>query len=291
MRKLLTDTFIRSIEAPPAGRVEVADLRCSGLTIRVTPNRVKTWSLRFRDPRSRKVTRATIGNYPDVTLERARQRGLELRREIAGGVNPIERKRKDRKEAAQHTFKALASRYMAEHARRHKRTAEADDRALRLHVLPHWGARPFDSIGRGDVIALCERIVADGKPTQANRVHALISKVFSFAVDADLVAANPCARLKRRAKEVKGTRVLADDEIRLFWRRIGEAPNSVRIGQALRLVLLTGTRVTELAGAEFKEFDRLDDPDGAAWTIPASRSKNGRAHVVSLSGLAREIVV
>jgi integrase len=180
---------------------------------------------------------------------------------------------------------------MAEHARRHKRTAEADDRALRLHVLPHWGARPFDSIGRGDVIALCERIVADGKPTQANRVHALISKVFSFAVDADLVAANPCARLKRRAKEVKGTRVLADDEIRLFWRRIGEAPNSVRIGQALRLVLLTGTRVTELAGAEFKEFDRLDDPDGAAWTIPASRSKNGRAHVVSLSGLAREIVV
>jgi integrase len=291
MRRLLTDAFIRSIEAPITGRVEVADLRCVGLTIRVTSNGAKSWSLRFRDPRSGKVTRATIGRYPEMTLEKARELGLGLRREIAIGVNPVEKRRKDRENSESRTFQALADRYMTEHARRHKRTANADGRALRLHVLPQWRKRPFDSISRGDVIALCEGIVAKGWPIQANRVQALISKVFSFTLDAELVAANPCARLKKRSKEVRGTRLLTDDEIRLFWRRVAEPPNSQRMGQALRLVLLTGVRVSELAGAEVGEFDRLDDIQGATWTIPASRSKNGRAHVVPLSKLALEIVV
>jgi integrase len=179
---------------------------------------------------------------------------------------------------------------MVEHACRHKKTAEADQRNLNLHVLPQWRTRRFDGIGRGDVVALCEGLVAKGSPIQANRVQALISKIFSFALDAELVAGNPCARLKKRSKETRATRVLSDDEIRLFWRRIGDPPNSARMGQALRLVLLTGVRVGELAGAEIREFDRLDDADQAKWTIPAARSKNGRAHVVPLSEPARKIV-
>ena len=62
------------------------------------------------------------------------------------------------------------------------------------------------------------------------------------------------------------------------------------MGQALRLVLLTGVRVDELAGAEIRELDRLDDRAGATWTIPAARSKNGRAHVIPLSAPALDIV-
>ena len=179
---------------------------------------------------------------------------------------------------------------MTEHARRHKRTAEADQRNLNLHDLPLWRKRPFGGIGRSDVIALCEGIVAKGSPVQANRVQALLSKIFSFALDAELVTANPCARLRKRSRETTATRVLSDGELRLFWRRISDPPNSQRIGQALRLVLLTGVRVTELTGAELKEFERLDETETATWTIPASRSKNGRAHVVPLSGLAQSVV-
>ena len=290
MQKLLTEPFVRSARAADGRRLEVADLRCAGLSFRVTGGGAKSWSLRFRDPHTGKLTRATIGAYPDVSLHTARERALELRREVASGVNPVEKKRRDREESASRTFEVLAARYMIEHARRHKKTAEADQRNLNLHVLPHWRTRRFDGIGRGDVIALCEGLVAKGSPIQANRVQALISKMFSFALDAELVDANPCARLKKRSKERRATRVLSDDEIRLFWRRIGDPPNSARMGQALRLVLLTGVRVSELAGAEIREFERLHDADQAAWTIPAARSKNGRAHVVPLSEPARRIV-
>jgi integrase len=284
--KLLTDVFLRSATPPSTGRLEVSDARCAGLTFRVTANGVRSWSLRFRDPRSAQVTRVTIGKYPEISLQAAREQALDLRREIACGVNPVERKREEREQASTRTFAALAERYMHEHARRHKRTADADQRNLNLHVLPHWRNRPYGAIGRKHVIELCEGVVAKGSPIQANRVQALLSKIFSFALDAELVSANPCARLKKRSKETAATRVLSDDEIRLFWRRIGDRPNSVRVGQALRLVLLTGVRVTELTGAELKEFERLNDAENATWTIPASRSKNGRAHVVPLSDLA-----
>jgi integrase len=290
MQKILTDAFVRTVEAPALGRTEVSDLRCSGLVLRITPNKAKTWSLRFRDPKSRKLTRATIGAYPEISLEQARERGHTLRREIAGGINPVDKRRRDRDEAPRRTFQSLADRYVQEHARRHKRTAAADERALRLHVLPLWRMRPFAEIDRKDVIDLCEGIVEAGKPTQANRVQALISKIFSFAVDAALLSANPCARLKKRSKEMAATRVLTDGEIRLFWRRVVERPNSNRIGQALRLLLLTGARVTELAGVRLEEFDRLNEPDSATWTIPAARSKNGRKHVVPLSPAAAEII-
>jgi hypothetical protein len=276
VRKPLTDVFVRSLEAPLNGRLGITDLRCNGLTLRVTKRGVKSWSFRFRDPKSRKLTRATIGTYPTVSLQMARERALELSRQVAGGVNPVEEKRKERDEAPTRTFEALAARYMTEHARRYKRTAEADQRNLNVHVLPNWRGRPFDGIGRKDVIALCEGIVATGSPIQANRVQALLSKMFSFALDAELVTANPCARLKKRSKETTATRVLSDDELVLFWRRVGDPPNSKRIGQGLRLVMLTGVRVTELAGAEFKEFGRLDDAKNATWTIPAGARKMGR---------------
>ncbi len=61
-------------------------------------------------------------------------------------------------------------------------------------------------------------------------------------------------------------------------------------GRRFGFVLLTGVRVTELTGAELKEFERLEDAENATWTIPARRSKNGKAHVVPLSGFAQSIV-
>jgi hypothetical protein len=103
-------------------------------------------------------------------------------------------------------------------------------------------------------------------------------KMFSFALDAELVTANPCAWLKKRSKDTTATRVPSDDELVLFWRPVGDPPNSKRMGRGLRLVILTGVRVTELAGAEIKEFERRDDANNATWTIPAARSKNDCRH-------------
>jgi integrase len=288
VQRRLTDVALKAVRPPATGRIEINDLACVGLSYRVTSNDVRSWSFRFRDATGNQ-TRATIGPYPTVGLSDARRIAEGMRREVVEGGNPVARKRRDR--GGGKSFAALAGRYLIEHAQRHKRSHDRDARNLEMHVLPHWAARPYASLRRADVIELIERLISDGKPTLANRVQSLISGVFSFALDADLVEANPCHRLKKRGVENVGRRVLSDDEIRLFWPGIVELASARLTGLGLRLALLTGARVGEVAGLARCELAYLDDPARAAWIIPAARTKNKRDHLIPLSPLAQKTVL
>jgi integrase len=291
LARALTDSTIKGVRPPTKGRTEIADLRCAGLAFRVTAAGIRSWSFRFRDPQSGKDARSTIGRYPDISLGQARQAADGLRVKVAKGINPIAQKRLDRHDATSKTFRALSERYLEEHARRFKRSADADERNLRLHILPKWAKRRYDHLERADVIELVEGIVKAGSPVQANRVQALISMIFSFAVDSDLVKSNPCSRLRKRGAENQETRVLSDDEIRQFWRRAILPPVTRRVGLALRLALMTGCRSGEVAGIARAELSDLETVGKAGWLLPPERSKNGRAHFIPFSELARTTVL
>ncbi len=278
MKRALTDALIRTLTAPDKGSVELADLKCTGLAYRVTANAARSWYFRFRDPQSRRPTYATIGRYPDVSLSDARQTAHSMRRQVAAGTNPVTVKRQERHDAWTRTFQTLADRYLAEHSQRFKRSHAADARNLRLHILPArtgsdpqaWKDRRYTSIRRSDMIELVEGLIKAGKPTLANRVQALVSGMYSFAVDADLVGSHPCARLKKRGVENRGRRVLTDDEIRLFWPAIVAPPVSRRVGVALRLMLLTGARPGEAAASRVLSCIRSIIPMPRHGCCPAS---------------------
>jgi integrase len=297
MRKALTDTFLRALKAPANGRLEYADSSCRGLEFRITQAGARSWSYRYRAPVTGKLSRATIGPYPTVSLAVARLRADELRKGVAGGENPSETKRRAKREAPGRTFKALSERYMKECARRPygkrlqaKRSADQDERNLNLHVLPKWRDRDYTVIRRADVIELVEGLIAAGKETLANRVQSLVSGVFSFAVDSDLIDANPCTRLKKRGRERVGDRVLTDPEIRLFWQKVVREPISPVTGEALRLQLLVGARPGEIAGIRRSEIEHLDQPGKAVWTVPGERTKNKLPHMVPLESSALKII-
>ena len=290
LRVQLTDRFLQSVKPPTAGRREIRDVTCSGLIFRITARGVRSWSFRFRDAAGQQP-RATIGEYPAIGLKAARMATDAMRARVAAGGNPVEERREARRGAGAKTFGRLAARYVAEHAERHKRSHTRDARNLELHVLPHWRSRAASAIKRGDVIELVERLISDGKPTLANRIQSLVSSIFTFGMDAAVVEANPCHRLKKRGVENVGRRVLSDNEIRLFWSGIVEPSRTRRAGLALRLVLLTGTRVSEVAGLCRAELDRVGERDHAAWIIPSSRTKSGRDHLIPLVPLAADIVL
>ena len=291
MRQILTDALCRT-KPPRSGRLEIADLRQAGLVLRITSNGARSFAYRFRHPHTRKTLRATIGPYPATPLEAARKRAKKMAVQVADGTNPIEARNAEREAARTRTFQALADRYLKEHAERHKRprSAEEDRRNLAVHVLPKWAKRDFRTIRRADVIEVIESIVSDGKHTAGNRVHSLISKIFSFAIDADLLEANPAARLRKRGVEKVGRRVLDDAEIKTFWRGLVLPPVSRQIGLALRLALLTAARASEMAGARKAEFQDLDKPEQAAWHVPAERTKNRVDHLIPLPPLAVETI-
>jgi integrase len=291
MQKILTDSFIAKLAAPAKGRTEISDARCMGLVLRITPNGVKSFSFRYRARGVGGVSRITLGSYPALALAKARRQASAMRTTVEEGNDPAADRRQQR--SGGRTFANLADRYLVEHARRHKRpaSAAADERNLRLHVLPVWGRRDFTTIRRGDVVELVEGLITAGKPVLANRVQALVSKIFSFAVDASLREDNPCARMARRGVENAGQRVLADGEIRLFWEGVLAAADTRRTGLALRLALLTGCRVGEIAGISRGELQNTDNPTSAAWLLPGSRTKNGRDHLVPLAPMARQTVL
>jgi integrase len=270
-------------------------LRSPGLAFRITASGVRTWAYRFRDQQTGKQGRAKIGAYPSISLEAARAKAVELRAVVDAGGNPTQ----ERKAAAggPGSFEALAARYLEQYARRKKRSHAADERNLRLHILPEWGHRPFTAITRPDVVALVEAIVAEGHDTLANRVQSLISGIFTFALDAGELQAHPCFKLSKRGVERVGDRILSDTELRLFWHNVIEPPVVRRTGLGLRLILLTGVRVSEAAGLGRSQLEHLDAPDQALWAIPGQRTKRHRLnkpapdHVVPLSPLARETIL
>jgi integrase len=289
MTKPLTDARIRSMPSLMDGRrMEIFDGACRGLVLRVTANGVRSFGFRFRDRKTRRSERVHLGHYPDVTLRDARLRADELRREVANGRNP----NITRREASDRTFGVLADRFLIEHSRRKKKSTHLDEGMLRNHVLPHWRNRDSTTIERADVVKLIERIVTAGKETMANRVQALISGIFTFGMDAGLVKANPVSRMRQRGEERRKSRVLSDEEIRLFWGRSALPPISPVVGLALQTILATGCRPGEVAAMSKAELLEIG-PDGAprVWTIPAERSKSGHAHLVPLSPLARELIV
>lgn len=290
MQKILTDTVVRSIKPPARGRVEIADTRCSGLTFRVTPGGVRSWCFRFRDPGTKRSARMTLGLYPDLTLANARQMTDDARRTVAQGGNPLHLRREAIRNANTNTFEHLTKRFMAEYSERFKKSHAQDRRVLDKHVLPRWRRRPYISIRRRDVIELLEDLLKSGRPSLVNRVHSLVSTIYTFAIDSDLTEVNPCYRLRKRGKETVGSRILADDEIRALWPAVLLSPVSRIVGLALRLQLLTATRSGEVAGLHIRELMNMNDADKAAWILPAERSKNGKEHLIPLSRTAQAII-
>jgi hypothetical protein len=91
--KALTDAHIRSLKPPLSGRIELTDLWCRGLCLRVTPAGKKTFGFRSRPPGGGRPERLTLGTYPDLSLRDARTKADKLRQQITAGKDPFAHQR------------------------------------------------------------------------------------------------------------------------------------------------------------------------------------------------------
>ena len=230
----LTDRFIRSIR-PAVKRVEYVDSKVTGLALRVTPNGAKTWAVRYRH-RGR-LRRLTLGSLNIVGLSKARERARDLLHDASKGGDPATDKQLGRKAE---TIEDLANLYMEKWARPRKRSWKADRNLLDRKVLPKWRNRAIVDIRRSDVRQLVEAVAEAGAPIVANRVAALLSKMFSFALDRDLVEVSPATRIPRPGREQARARVLSDAEIRILWTALDALPEPM--AALYRLRLLTAQR-------------------------------------------------
>jgi integrase len=269
--KELTDAYVRTVSAPATGRIEVRDSKTPGFALRVTEKGSKSWVLIYY--LNGRKARLTLGAYPEMSLADARKWARKHRNEIENGKDPAAVKRSAR--AAQ-TVSEAAEVYIERWAKPNKRTWTGDQWMLNKHVLPYWRDRKLREIQRADVIDLLERI-AKTAPIVANRVRALLSKLFRFAISRALCEVNPVRDTVRPAKENPREFSLTPAQIRTVWDAVNELQND-RVRDFYKISFLTCGRRGEVLGMRWDEIDL----GAALWSVPVDRTKNGRAWRVPL---------
>jgi integrase len=253
-----------------------------GFGIRVSAAGRRVWFLLYRV--NGKLKRHTIGTNPPMGLETARKTARTQLLGVQVEDGDPQAAKKLRRSAD--TFDTLAERFIEDYAKPHKATWNEDARQIRTMCLPRWKGKAAVDITRADVRELLRDVAKKRGGVTANRLRALISKLFRWSVSQDYLPANPASDLPKLAKETGRERVLGEDEIREFWQRANDVENPA-IALWLKLRLLTGQRGETLLKMKWVDVD-IDKV--CVWEVPAADMKARNAHVVPLSSSVCELL-
>ncbi len=276
----LTDRKLQSL-TPPTGKrqEEFYDTEFTGGSFGVLIGpRTKSFFVLYRN-QSGKKRRVSLGIYPIMSLAEARNEALATLGRVAKGEDVAEQRTTyDKAETVRQLAPIFIKRFVSQ---KKESTQREYIRILNTNILPVWGDRKLVDIKRADVIALVEK-VGDTSPIMANRVRALLSKLFKFAIQRDLVENSPVVLTPVYKEQRTRQRTLTDEEIPVFWEKCAELEKPM--GDLFKLALLTGQRTGEVKSMRWKDIH------GDCWIVPKEVSKNGRANLVPLAPTAIDIL-
>ena len=273
-----TDKMLKGLKPPASGQVDIWDELLPGFGVRVGTTGRKSffvWTRINGKPKRITIKPHYIG---EGDLARARSQAKAIIADAQAGIGPELRKKRE----AKGTFGAVAESFMQDYAKNHRTRGEMQ-RLINVD-LAEWHDRQISEITRGDIKELLRR-KARTAPIQANRLKALVSKIFTWALKEEIIEASPALSLDPPGgseKDRQRTRNLSADEIHLVWDSFDRL--GYPFGPLFKLLLVTGQRCGEVGGMKWNEI--ADD----GWHIPNERAKRGKGHLVPLSSLAREIL-
>lgn len=270
----LTNKLIEQLKPDPTRDIVHWDANVPGFGLRIWPSGKMIFILKFRDQLhvQRKIT---IGDARIVKLPTARARAQLALANAKIGIDPEAALAEAR---GAPTVEDVASRYMREHAlvRKKRRSAEGDETLLRLHILPRLGKRRITRVVRQDINTL--HFDMRSTPGAANRAVALLSKMFNLCEQWGLRpdGTNPCRHVPKY-KEKKVERYLTASELHRLGMVLTQAEEQRQelpsVVPAIRLLMLTGCRLSEILTLQWKEVDwerkclRLSDSKTGSKTV------------------------
>lgn len=171
----------------------------------------------------------------------------------------------------------LAEEYLKSHAKikKNPKGYKEDEYFLNTIILKKYGRLNVEKISTFDL----QKIHAELQetPYKANKLRDFLSKMFNLAIQWGWRSDNPVKGVEKY-KEYKRHRWLNDEEVQRLWPILDEYPNQ-KVSNALRLLLLTGSRRNEVLHATWDQFDL----EKAGWTKPAHTTKQRRMEHLPLS--------
>ena len=253
----ITQRTVKSLERPDKGNRIFYDDELDGFGVRITAAGAVAFVLNYHvHGRER---RYTIGRWPELSAEAARNEALLLKNEIRQGKDPLQEKQLARGEP---TVKELAQDYLERHALPHKRPSSVrnDREMLDNIILPQLGKLRVTAVGRRDIESVHRSLKAT--PYRGNRVLALLSKMFSLAMVWGWRQDNPCKHVPRYLED-KREAWLTAEQLENVERALDNYSDQ-KAANALRLLILTGAREGEVLRATWSQFNL----ERGVWTRP-----------------------
>src|SRR5262245_44311648 len=283
-RVKLTKSAIDALTIP-AKEIVYWDSGCPGFGVKVTPKGRKVFIVLCRaGGAGARLRKYTIGPYGRVTLHQARVAALKIFAARSEGRDPAAEKQQARRRLVTDRVDDLVELYITEHLSK-KRSAREISRLLRREVIPRWGTRSLHEIDKRQIIELISEVTARGAPSAANKLLKVIKTFFGWCVGRAILDMSPAKELAAPAREVARDRVLDDQELARIIRAARQIDGPY--GGIVEFLALTGQRREEVAQLTWDEVDLASQ----IWTLPASRTKNGKAHIVHLSKGAIAVLV
>ena len=302
--KKFTDDTIKE-NAVPGKRLHVSGTPNLYLYTSAGPKRKQRWILRISRPRPRKapddkskrksnVTERSLGPYPAVSIEMAKNRAEHARLIIAR--DKIDPWKVDWNDGATTTYGEVVAKWIEEKKSSWKTEKQLHDTQYLLLIQPLL-EKPILKIKPKDIHDAL-RARWEHTPKQIRRALPKIENVFDYAkVNRWFFGDNP-ARWKWTMEHLfrwlpkpdhENFAAMPYEDVPEFMRALRQHQNSSVAAVALEFCMLTATRSIETRGMKWSEIP--DFEKNRLWTIPKERMKKGRReHTVPLPARALEIL-
>jgi integrase len=283
---MLNDTRIRATK-PCKRPIKLSD--SGGLYLLIAPHGSKLWRLAYRFGGKQKTL--AIGAYPTSTLKAARDKREEAKRLLANGIDPSAQRRLDKQiKSTGNTFKAVAEEVLAKLEKEGRADVTLTKKRWLLDfAYPAFGDRPIAEITALEVLSVLRQVEGRGRYETARRLRSTCGTVFRYAIATGRAERDPSADLRGALTSPKvNHRAAIVDPVGIggLLRAIDGYDGLPITKAALRLAPLVFVRPGELRHAEWAEFDLA----AAEWRIPPAKMKMRRAHRVSLSRQALDVL-
>ena len=262
--------------AADGARVELVDDQEPGLRIRAGDRGAK-WSVLARMPNGDRI-RVPLGTWPNVGIKDARKLARDEKQKIERGINPNLERQNARDHSTVGELLDLYDKTKLRGLRTGDETRKALDRALK----PLLDRDPL-LLTRRDISRIVDT-KAQTAPVGANRWLAYMRAFFGWAVGRGHMVINPAADLSKPTNEIARDHCPTLDEVAEIWQAAEGL--GYPFGPIVKLLICTASRREEVAAIRVAELDLEGNGAGPTWTVPAARSKNGRAIRVPLAPAA-----
>jgi integrase len=273
--KRLVETIVPDAEKP----IKIWDSEIKGFGVIILPSGRRTYCVEYRNA-DRVKKRLKLGVHGHITAEEARDLAKKKLASITHGADPVEENKRISKLI---TVNQLAEDYIERHGTRKRERSLAEDiRLLTNMILPALGEKKVQLVTRRDVEDLHNNMKST--PYQANRVIALLSKMFSLAINWSWCEKNPTQGIQRYQEE-KLDRWLDIEEMKRLWTALDKLSHH-HTSFVFKLLLLTGARRGEMLNATWDQFDL----EKGLWNKPAHLTKQNKKEHLPLSSNALEVL-